>query len=370
MYIEITDMKTLILCVDRDDDFGVKAGVTSPIIGRKDNLRGAISLGLVDPEDSDTNSLFAAIQLYDQYRENDQDVEIATLCGNKIVGTKSDRIISIQLETVLELIKPDHVIMVSDGAEDEFILPIISSRIKIDSVKRVIIRQQKNIEGTFYFIAKAIQDERVRKNIMIPLALILLIWGIAFIFDKIGYAIGATLIALGLYVLIRAFHLEEPAVLVGKDIREALQTGKYILALTTLIAIFVLSLGFWLGYIATRGEGAPHFPINILVFLEYAFIYFIGAILIYTLGKTLDTYVRTGEVIRSSLSIITSVLAVWLIFLAINHIFQYFFNVIDEFNFPIVLAYLILGFLIGFISIELYYYIKQHFPETQAIAQD
>ena len=224
-------MRTLILCVDRDDDFGVKAGITSPIIGRKDNLRAAISLGLKDPEDSDTNSLFAAIQLYDQYKDMDQDVEIATLCGNKSVGTKSDRIIAIQLETVLELTKPDHVLMVSDGAEDEFILPIISSRIKIDSIKRVIIRQQKNIEGTLYFIAKAMQDEKIRKNLLIPLSLVLLIWGVFLMFKNIEYAIGATLIALGLYILIRALHLEEPAVIVGKDIADALRTGKYILVI-------------------------------------------------------------------------------------------------------------------------------------------
>ena len=171
-------MRTLILCVDRDDDLGVKAGVTSPVIGRKDNLRAAISLGLIDPEDSDTNSIFAALKIYDQYYDKNEDVEIASLCGNKRVGTKSDSIIAFQLETVLQSVKPDHVIVVTDGAEDEFILPIISSRVKIDSINRVIIRQQKNIEGTVYFIAKAFQDEKIRKNILIPLSLVFLIWGI------------------------------------------------------------------------------------------------------------------------------------------------------------------------------------------------
>jgi len=50
-------MKTLILNVDRDDDFGRKAKVKSPIVGRRDNIDAANKLGQVDPEDSDLNNL-------------------------------------------------------------------------------------------------------------------------------------------------------------------------------------------------------------------------------------------------------------------------------------------------------------------------
>lgn len=359
-------MRTLILCVDRDDDLGVKAGVTSPVIGRKDNLRAAISLGLKDPEDSDTNSIFAALKIFDQHSENNEDVEVATLCGNRNVGTKSDSIIAFQLETVLQSIKPDNVIIVSDGAEDEFIIPIISSRVKIDSVNRVIIRQQKSIEGTLYFITKAIADEKIRKNILIPFAMVLTIWGIFFIIDQPYLAVGATLIALGLYIMIKAFHLEEPAIQVGKDIGEALQTGKYVLVTMALIAIGILTIGLYQGFITIFEPNAPLFPYNILVFLEQSFIYFIGAILIYTLGKTLDTYLRTGVILRPTLSIIISVVAIWLIYLAVNHILLYFFNISENFNFPIVILYIFLGGLVGFISIEIYHYIKVHYPENHS----
>ena len=65
-------MKTLVICVDRDNDFGEKAGIESPIIGRKDNLRAAISLGIQDPEDADTNSVFGAIKAYDELIQSDQ----------------------------------------------------------------------------------------------------------------------------------------------------------------------------------------------------------------------------------------------------------------------------------------------------------
>ena len=42
--------KVLILCVDRDDDLGVKTKIKTPILGRKENLEAAVALALKDPE--------------------------------------------------------------------------------------------------------------------------------------------------------------------------------------------------------------------------------------------------------------------------------------------------------------------------------
>ena len=57
-------MKILVLNVDRDDDFGLKAKVKSPIVGIRDNIDAANKLGQEDPEDSDLNSIFYAISIY------------------------------------------------------------------------------------------------------------------------------------------------------------------------------------------------------------------------------------------------------------------------------------------------------------------
>ena len=109
-------MKTLILNVDRDDDFGRKAKVKSPIIGIKDNIDAANKLGQADPEDSDVNAIFSAISIYNSYIEQNKSAEIATICGNISVGIKSDQILSEQLEQVIEETKADNVILISDGA--------------------------------------------------------------------------------------------------------------------------------------------------------------------------------------------------------------------------------------------------------------
>ncbi len=56
-------MRTLVLCVDRDDDLGEKAKVSSPVVGRKNNLKAVIALGVEDPEDSDANVIFMGLKL-------------------------------------------------------------------------------------------------------------------------------------------------------------------------------------------------------------------------------------------------------------------------------------------------------------------
>ena len=57
-------MTTLVLNIDRDNDFGRKANVKSPIIGLDNNLEAANKLAQVDPEDSDVNAIFLAISKY------------------------------------------------------------------------------------------------------------------------------------------------------------------------------------------------------------------------------------------------------------------------------------------------------------------
>lgn len=87
-------MKTLILNVDRDDDFGRKAKIKSPIVGIKDNINAANKLGQADPEDSDVNAIFSAISIYNSFISQNKDVDIATICGHMNVGIKSDEILA------------------------------------------------------------------------------------------------------------------------------------------------------------------------------------------------------------------------------------------------------------------------------------
>src|SRR5207245_10521847 len=116
--VGIVTMKTLVLCVDRDNDIGAKTGLQAPLIGRDQNLSAATKLGLADPEDSDVNALLSAVSIYDGLQRDNTDAEVATICGDVRVGAVSGLVLTKQLDQVLEQLRPDRVFLVSDGADD------------------------------------------------------------------------------------------------------------------------------------------------------------------------------------------------------------------------------------------------------------
>lgn len=153
-------MRVLVLAIDRDDDFGKKAGVKGPVIGKGRCIDAALKLSLADPEDSDANVVYAAVKLYDELKESGEfeDVEVALITGHPDVGVKSDLELGRQLDEVLERFPADGVIPVTDGAEDEQVFPILSSRLKIVSSKRVVVKQNETIETTYYVIYRYIKE--------------------------------------------------------------------------------------------------------------------------------------------------------------------------------------------------------------------
>ncbi|NJE03710.1 DUF373 family protein [Thermococcus sp. MV11] len=178
-------MRALILAIDRDDDFGQKAGVEGPVIGREACIDAALKLSLADPEDSDANVAYAAVKLHDELRESGEfeDVQVALITGHPKVGVKSDLELARQLEEVLKAFPADGVITVTDGAEDEQIFPIITSKVPIISSHRVVVKQSEGIETTYYiiyrYLKEILSDPEVAKVVLGIPGMILLLYGIA-----------------------------------------------------------------------------------------------------------------------------------------------------------------------------------------------
>ena len=100
--------KILVLCVDRDNDVGEKAGVETPVVGKTAIEDAAKKFALADPEDSDVNALFAALKIYEDLKEqaapqeeSEEGAEIALIAGDRDIGVKSDTKIASQLDEVL-----------------------------------------------------------------------------------------------------------------------------------------------------------------------------------------------------------------------------------------------------------------------------
>ncbi|MDR0797967.1 MAG: DUF373 family protein [Nitrososphaerota archaeon] len=156
-----TQNKVLILCVDRDGDIEVKAGIQTPLLGRRANIDSAVALALKDPEEPDANAMFEAVRLYDRMlseKKLDEILEVATISGTELGGVKADRKLSAELDSILETFTATEIVLVSDGYSDEAVLPIIESRhVPISSVRRIVIKHSESIEETAAVFTKYIK---------------------------------------------------------------------------------------------------------------------------------------------------------------------------------------------------------------------
>lgn len=283
-------MTLLVLNVDRDDDFGRKAHVASPIIGYENNLFAAQAFGLADPEDSDLNAIYYAISVYSKIKETRQDVEIATICGHMNVGIKSDTLIAQQFEKVRSQVDVEDVVLITDGAEDDYILPIIQSRAKISSVQRVSVKQSRQLEDTYYRLIKILDDEKVQKQFLLPIALVLIVWSIFVLLDMGSSGMGAILLTLGAYLLVRVFRLEKNLFKFFGEIKSGFLTGKLTLY-TSFIAAVILVASMFLSYnnanFASDVEWIP-----ILSFIANIIWGIVIAGLLVIFGHVVDSYVK------------------------------------------------------------------------------
>ena len=302
-------MKTLILCVDRDDDLGRKASVRGPVIGREDNLQAAISLALADPEDSDANAIFAAISTFDKLRKEGKDVEIATLTGSESVGMKSDEIISKQIDEVLSKIDVKDIIFVSDGSEDEFIIPIITSRRPVKHLKRVIVKQAKNIESTYYIITKALKDKKLTRKILIPTALIFLAYAFAVllimiirmlspgwnVIDPGSFALMIITMTLGLYFLERSYGVSIRTRNIVAYFKEAMVEAKVTIG-GDIIALLIVIAGLDFAYM--DAITSTNILTQTLLFLHTFILWFVFAVIVREGAKTFDIWIHRGTYSR------------------------------------------------------------------------
>jgi putative membrane protein len=252
--------RTLVLTVDRDNDLGIKTSIRGPVVGRRQVLTAALKLGIADPEESDTNAILGALaqndQLVDSKGEEDE-IEIAILTGDEKVGMRSDRAIAAQLEEVVSNFQPDQAILVTDGAEDESVLPIITSQVRIDHVEKVTVRQSKGIEGTYYYIVRALEDPRWRSKIMVPVGAVMAILGLGIMLPNEigGVVIGALPLVMGLYIFSKGAGIETTVNRVIQEMRENADSAMFSSLLwtaTLFSAIFAVVEG-WRTFIVQDG---------------------------------------------------------------------------------------------------------------------
>jgi len=197
----------LVLCIDRDNDLYEKAKVAGPIVGREANLAAATKLALADPTETDANTIFRAIGIYDSVAA-ESPTQIVTLTGAAALDYTADKEIAAQLERVLSDFPADSCIFVSDGASDEQIMPVIRSRLKIDGVEIVVMKQAKELEKTYFVILEKLKEPHYARLIFGTPALLLILFAASRYF---GWGLDWIATVLALYLGAKAFGIEERA---------------------------------------------------------------------------------------------------------------------------------------------------------------
>lgn len=205
--------KVIIICIDRDDDIGIKGGLETPIIGKEACINAGTRLAIEDPEDSDCNAIFGAVKSYEEFKMKGYDVEIALVAGKHNRGIEGDVKITKEIDTVLETYVADGAVVISDGEDDETAIPLIQGRVPIISIQRIIVRQSRSVEYSYAILARYIKilfyDPRYSKFFLGLPGALLVTSGLSIIFgfSREAFALGISI--LGAAFILRAFDIDK-----------------------------------------------------------------------------------------------------------------------------------------------------------------
>lgn len=241
----------LVLCIDRDDDIGTKGGIETPIVGRDACISAGTRLAIEDPEDADSNAIFGAVKTYEELVSKGYTAEVAVVAGKFNRGVEADEKISLEVKSILERYKADGAVIVSDGEDDETVLPVIQSRVPVISVQRIIIRHSRSVEYSYAVLGRYLRmlayDPQYSKFFLGVPGVLLAAGALAVVFDAAKWLTAIVLAVLGTAFIVRAFDIDKAFGTLGR------------LTPTSFIRIFSI-LGGVLVILASIANGLSSIP--------------------------------------------------------------------------------------------------------------
>lgn len=205
--------RVLVACIDRDNDIGKNGGVETPVFGRDQCINAGTRLAIEDPEDADANAIFGAIKIYEELVTKGYETEVALIAGAYNRGIEADEKISSELIAVLSKFKAEGVVIVSDGEDDETVIPLIQAMVPVISIQRIIMRHSRSVEYSYAVFGKYVKmliyDPRYSKFFLGVPGALLIASGFATIFGFTREALAIVLSILGVAFVIRAFDIDK-----------------------------------------------------------------------------------------------------------------------------------------------------------------
>ena len=208
-----TANKLLVICIDRDDDLGRKTGIPTPVVGRNACIEAAQRLALEDPEDADSNSIFFAVKTYEDLVSKGYKTQVIVVTGVENRGVQADEKVASEIKSVLKKFSADGAVIVSDGEDDEMVIPVIQSVIPVISVQRVVMQVSRTIEHSYAVFGKFLKlvmyNPKYSKFFLGVPGILLLIGGIGAVTGYNAEIFAVLVTILGGAFLIRAFDIDK-----------------------------------------------------------------------------------------------------------------------------------------------------------------
>jgi putative membrane protein len=322
-------VSTLVVCLYRGPPLSAES---PPIIGRGAVERLVTTVGIDDPEDSRVNCLLEGLRVA---RDLDDDTIVAVLTAKR-ESVSGDREIAAQVEELVAEYNPDSAVVVVDSAEDERLVPIIESRIPVDAVDRVVVRQARDIESTYYLLKQFLADEELRKTVLVPVGVALLVFPVLLaFFDSIAVSIGAIAAVVGVFLLYKGLSIDSLLADLSDGVWEALYAGQISLV-TYVVGLGLALVGIFVGVLGTSSLDADSTGrlIAAMLFTHESVPWLTGGALIASAGRLLDEFIRNDELGAAYINLPFVAVAVGLAIRGFTAYFLRLADVADPLRFP------------------------------------
>lgn len=301
-------MSTLVVCVDRDS----RLGPDGTVVGWEAVQALVTDVGVEDPEDSRVNCLLEALRVTRDLRDDGETAHVAVVSGTD-GGVDSDRAIARNVDSLVADLEPGSAIVVTDSASDERLVPIIESRVPVDAVDRVVVRQSHDIQSTYYLLKQFLGDEEMRGTILVPIGSALLAFPILLLLtDSVTVALAAIAAVIGAFLLYKGFGIDTVVAALPGLIRDAFYSGQMSLV-TYVVAAGLALVGVFAGAISVSAMGDAPELLLALRFVYDSVPWLAAAALAAATGRLIDEFLSEEGIRGALLNLPFGVVAVGLV---------------------------------------------------------
>ncbi|MFQ6134816.1 MAG: DUF373 family protein, partial [Nitrososphaerales archaeon] len=141
------------------------------------------------------------------------------------------------------------VVLVSDGSEDEVVIPVIQNLVPVVSVKRVVVKHSKSLEETYAVLGRYLRmlayDPRYSRIALGIPGILLLLGGIAIFFGQERVAILLALGLIGVTLLIRGFDLDK-----WFEALPRIKPSGYVRLFSIMASLLIVAASFYTAFVA------------------------------------------------------------------------------------------------------------------------